>query len=74
MMSQIMPLADFPEGELGEIVDLKDGDIFEHYGAHVGMSIVILHKAMEFLVQIGYNQIHLGQEQLKKILVKPVSL
>ena len=73
-MSKSVRLLDFPEGELGEIVDLEDSDIFEHYGAHVGMSIVILHKAMEFLVQIGYNQIHLGQEQLKKILVKPVSL
>ncbi len=72
-MSQIMRLVDFPEGELGEIVDLEDSDIFERYGAHVGMSIVILHKAMEFLVQIGYNQIHLGHEQLKKIFVKPVS-
>ena len=70
-MSKSVRLLDFPEGELGEIVDLEDSDIFEHYGAHVGMSIVILHKAM---VQIGYNQIHLGQEQLKKIFVKPASL
>ena len=51
-MSKSVRLLDFPEGELGEIVDLEDSDIFEHYGAHVGMSIVILHKAMEFLVQI----------------------
>ena len=60
-MSKSVRLLDFPEGELGEIVDLEDSDIFEHYGAHVGMLIVILHKAMEFLVQIGYNQIHLGR-------------
>lgn len=74
MMSQIMPLLEFPEGELGEIVSLEDNDIFERYGAHVGMSIVILHKAMEYLVQVGYNQILLGQEQLRKIQVKLASL
>ena len=74
MMSQIMPLLEFPEGELGEIVSLEDNDIFERYGAHVGMSIFFLHKSMEYLVQVGYNQILLGQEQLQKIQVKLASL
>ena len=55
-------------------MSLEDNDIFERYGAHVGMSIVILHKAMEYLVQVGYNQILLGQEQLQKIQVKLASL
>ena len=73
-MAEIMRLLDFPEGELGEIVSIEDATLAEKVGADIGMSIIILQKAMESLVQIGYNQIHLGKEQLNKVTVKEAAL
>lgn len=74
-MSKVVDLYDFPMGELGEIVSLEQHDtIFKEFGADLGMSIVILQKAAQWLVQIGYTQVSIGREHLKKIKVKPASL
>jgi len=73
-MSKVMELINFPEGELGEIVSVEDRTLAEKIGADIGMSVIILNKAMEYLVQIGYNQIHLKHEHLKKIMVKEAAL
>lgn len=75
VMSKVVDLCDFPVGELGEIVDLEqDEAIFHEFGASRGMSVVILHKAAQWLVQIGYTQVSMGWEYLNKIKVKPANI
>ena len=38
------------------------------------MSVIVLHQAVEWLVQVGYNQISLNKEMLNKIKVKVASI
>lgn len=74
-MSEIVNLIDLPVGQLGEIVELAEEqqtDIFQKFGAAAGMSVMILHQAVEWLVQIGYTQMHMNGEYLQKIKVKPI--
>lgn len=74
-MAEIMSLIDLPTGQLGEIVELSaehQHDIFQQYGADKGMSIVVLNKAVDWLVQIGYNQVFMAKEHLQRIKVRTV--
>ena len=74
-MSKVVNLLEFPLGELGEIVELEHHKVmFDQFGASPGMSVVILHQAVEWLVQIGYTQVTMGKEYLQKIKVKPASI
>lgn len=74
-MAEVMKLIDLPLGQLGEIVELSaehKHDIFREYGADKGMSIVVLNKAVDWLVQIGYNQVFMAKEHLHRIEVRTV--
>lgn len=74
-MAEVMNLIDLPVGQLGEIAELPaehQTDIFQQFGADTGMSVVVLHKAVEWLVQIGYNQVFMGKEYLHQIKVRTV--
>lgn len=75
MMSQIVDLCDFPVGELGEIADLEHSAVmFKEFGASIGMPVIILQKAAQWLVQIGYTQVNMSKEYLQKIKVKPAGI
>ncbi len=74
-MAEVMNLIDLPTGQLGEIVELAaehQHDIFQQYGADKGMSVVVLNKAVDWLVQIGYNQVFMAKEHLHRIKVRTV--
>lgn len=60
------------EGAIYEIVEVVDGELSKEIGAYKGMSAVVLKKALQSMVQIGYAQIELERESLKKIIVQPV--
>lgn len=71
-MSEIFRLDQAAEGTLYEVVSIDGEDISETIGAYQGMSVVVLKKALQSIVQFGYSQIELEWEQLKRILVQPV--
>lgn len=76
-MQDILTLQDLPMGQMGEIVDLSEEHrqaIYQEFGASVGMTVMILHKAVDWLVQIGYSQVDMGSKYLKHIKVRPVTL
>lgn len=68
-------LADLAVGDLAEIVAIDDVEsIFEQIGAHVGMSVVVLKKAVASLIQIGPGQLEVPLEMLDQIHVKKLIL
>ena len=76
-MQDVLTLQDLPMGQMGEIVDLSEEHsqaIYQEFGACVGMTVMILHKAVDWLVQIGYSQEDMGCKYLKHIKVRPVTL
>ncbi len=75
-MQKIVTLQDLPLGQMGEIVSLSEEhrkEIYREMGADVGMNIMILHKAVDWLVQIGYSQVQIGKNHLQHIQVKPLT-
>lgn len=76
-MQNVMLLEELPVGQMGEIVSLSEEHrhaIYQEFGAGVGMTVMILHKAVDWLVQIGYSQVTIGSQYLRHIHVKPVSV
>ena len=76
-MQDIMTLQDLPMGQMGEIVSLSEEHqkaIYQEFGASVGMTVMILHKAVDWLVQIGYSQVDMGSKYLQHIKVKPIGV
>ena len=76
-MQDVLTLQDLPMGQMGEIVDLSEEHrqaIYQEFGASVGMTVMILHKAVDLLVQIGYSQGDMRSKYLKHIKVRPVTL
>jgi len=80
-MSEIISLAKLQVGEIGEIVELKENgksiSMCEKLGIAKGMSVIVLQQAVEavdWLVQVGSNQIFLGKDMLNNIKVKLVSI
>ena len=76
-MQDVLTLQDLPMGQMGEIVDLSEEHkqaIYQEFGASVGMTVMILHKAVDWLVQIGYRQVDMGSKYLQHIKVRPVTL
>ena len=55
-----------------EIVSIDDESISHKIGAYSGMSVVVLRKALQSIVQFGYSQIEIERELLEKIIVQPV--
>ena len=76
-MQDVVTLKDLPLGQMGEIVSLSEehkNAIYQEFGAGVGMTVMILHKAVDWLVQIGYSQVDMGRKYLQHIKVKPIIL
>ncbi|MFZ5942723.1 MAG: FeoA family protein [Bacillota bacterium] len=80
-MSQVFSLAKLKVGQIGEIVELKENGQTtlksEKLGIAKGMSVIVLQQAVEavdWLVQVGYNQITLSKEMLNNIKVKVVKI
>ena len=76
-MQDVLTLQELPMGQMGEIVDLTEEHrqaIYQEFGASVGMTVMILHKAVDWLGQIGYSQGGMGSKYLKHIKVRPVTL
>lgn len=69
-MSNFFRLNETAEGEIYEIVSVDDKAFSDEIGAYKGMSVVILKKALQSIVQFGYSQIELELEQLNKIVVQ----
>ena len=72
-MSKIFRLSKLKIGQVGEIVELNEEALINKLGINKGMSVIVLHQAVEWLVQVGYNQISLNKEMLNKIKVKVAS-
>lgn len=69
-MNNFFRLNEAAEGELYEIVSVDDAAISNEIGAYKGMSVVVLRKALQSIVQFGYSQIELELEQMNKIVVQ----
>ena len=48
--------------------------IYHELGAGVGMTVMVLQKAVNWLVQIGYSQVDVGSNYLQHIKVKPIGI
>lgn len=76
-MQDVMTLQELPLGQMGEIVSLSEEHqkaITQEFGASVGMTVMILCKTVDWLVQIGYSQMHMSDKYLSHIKVKPVTV
>ena len=76
-MSEIFKLSKLKVGQVGEIVELNEDGLIHKLGISKGMSVIVLHQAVEaveWLVQIGYNQVFLNKDMLNKIKVKLASI
>lgn len=73
-MKKTMRLSELPEGVLAEIVSLNEKTLFEKIGAHVGMHVLVLKKAMTDLVQFGIVQLEIEHEILDQIRVQPLEI
>ena len=71
-MSKLFRLNEAAEGEIYEIVSVDDTRISDEIGAYKGMSVVVLKKALQSIVQFGYSQIELELEQMNKIVVQAI--
>lgn len=69
-MSNFFRLNEAAEGELYEIVSVDDEAISNEIGAYQGMSVVVLKKAIQSIVQFGYSQIEMEMDQMNKIVVQ----
>ncbi len=76
-MQDILTLQELPMGQMGEIVSLSEehqNAIYHELGAGVGMTVMVLQKAVNWLVQIGYSQVDVGSNYLQHIKVKPIGI
>lgn len=69
-MSNFFRLAEVAEGELYEVVSVDDEAISNEIGAYKGMSVIVLKKALQSIVQFGYSQIEMEMDQMNKIVVQ----
>ena len=62
-------LSDLPEGVLGEVISITNDSIFHQIGINVGMSVVVLKKAVNSIIEVGYHQLEITHEISKNIMV-----
>jgi feoA domain len=62
-------LSDLPEGVLGEVISITSDSIFHQIGINVGMSVVVLKKAVNSIIEVGYHQLEITHEISKNIMV-----
>lgn len=72
-MVEIMNLSKLKEGVVAEIVESED-TLFNLLGIAKGMSVIVLQKTVDWLVQVGYDQLILKEDMVKKIKVKTVTV
>ena len=58
-----------PEGVLGEVISITSDSIFHQIGINVGMSVVVLKKAVNSIIEVGYHQLEITHEISKNITV-----
>ena len=62
-------LSDLPDGVLGEVISITSDSIFHQIGINVGMSVVVLKKAVNSIIEVGYHQLEITHEISKNIMV-----
>ena len=62
-------LSDLPEGVLREVISITSDSIFHQIGINVGMSVVVLKKAVNSIIEVGYHQLEITHEISKNITV-----
>ena len=62
-------LSDLPEGVLGEVISITSDSIFHQIGINVGMSVIVLKKAVNSIIEVGYHQLEITHETSKNITV-----
>ena len=62
-------LSDLPEGVLGEVISITSDSIFHQIGINVGMSVVVLKKAVNSIIEVGYHQLEITHDISKNITV-----
>lgn len=72
-MAEIISLSNLKEGVVAEIVEMEE-QFYNVFGIGTGMSIIVLQKAVNWLVQVGYHQIMMNEDNINKIKVKTVNV
>ncbi len=72
-MVEVIDLSRLKEGVVAEIVESEE-TLFHLLGITKGMSVIVLQKTVDWLVQVGYDQLLLNEDTVKKIKVKTVNI
>ena len=72
-MVEVMDLSRLKEGVIAEVVEAEE-TLFQVLGITKGMSVIVLQKTVDWLVQVGYDQLELKEDVVKKIKVKTVTI
>lgn len=72
-MNDMIKLSKLKEGVLAEIVDAEEA-LFNLTGIARGMSVIVLQKTVDWLVQVGADQLFLKEDVVNKIMVRPISI
>jgi len=72
-MVEVMNLDRLKEGVVAEIVEAEDA-LFHLLGITKGMSVIVLQKTVDWLIQVGYDQLTLKEDVVSKIKVKTVNI
>lgn len=72
-MVEVVRLNKLREGVVAEIVEAEEA-LFGLLGIAKGMSVIVLQRTVDWLVQVGYDQLVLNEETASKIKVKMVNI
>ncbi|NCC81156.1 MAG: hypothetical protein EOM04_02660 [Clostridia bacterium] len=72
-MVEVMNLNRLKEGVVAEIVEAEEA-LFHLLGITKGMSVIVLQKTVDWLIQVGYDQLLLKEDVVSKIKVKTVNI
>lgn len=72
-MVEVINLNSLKEGVVAEIVEVEEA-LFHLLGITKGMSVIVLQKTVDWLIQVGYDQLVLKEDVVSKIKVKTVTI
>ncbi len=72
-MVEVMNLNRLKEGVVAEIVEAEE-TLFHLLGITKGMSVIVLQKTVDWLIQVGSDQLFLKEDVVSKIKVKTVNV
>ncbi|MDD4342820.1 MAG: hypothetical protein PHH19_00435 [Eubacteriales bacterium] len=72
-MVEVINLNRLKEGVVAEIVEAEEA-LFHLLGITKGMSVIVLQKTVDWLIQVGYDQLLLKEDVVSKIKVKTVNI